>query len=168
MVAAFSSSRVIAHASQIVCMSRRKERCKRGKELRQIGLISDGAVIVSDGIIQWLGRTSELPPIFPDAEVLDASGKVILPGLVDSHTHLVFAGSREDEFEQRLQGTTYQEIAAAGGGINATVQQVRRASKEELKAATRQRLQRLLSFGVTTVEIKSGYGLTLTDELKCL
>jgi len=168
MVADLSSCRVIIHASQIVCVSRCKERWKSGTELRQIDLIPNGAVVVSDGLIHWVGRSSDLPPMPPDAEVLDARGKVVLPGFIDSHTHLVFAGSREEEFEQRLQGKRYEEIAAGGGGINATVQQVRRASKEELKTATRQRLHRLLSFGVTTVEIKSGYGLTLADELKCL
>jgi imidazolonepropionase len=100
--------------------------------------------------------------------MIDATGKTVLPGLVDSHTHLVWAGSREAEFEQRLQGRTYQEIAAAGGGINATVSAVRQASKEHLKLGMRRRLERLLRFGVTTVEVKSGYGLNLADEVKCL
>jgi imidazolonepropionase len=168
MVPDFSACSAIAHASQIVCVSRCKEKWKRGIDLRQVSIIPNGAVVVSDGIIRWVGRTSDLPPLPADAEVLNAAGKVVLPGFIDSHTHLVFAGSREDEFEQRLQGKTYQEIAASGGGINATVQRVRQASKDELKSATRQRLQRLLSLGVTTVEIKSGYGLTLADELKSL
>src|SRR5205823_4744162 len=85
-----------------------------------------------------------------------------------SHTHLVFAGTREDEFEQRLRGLSYQEIAARDGGINATVRRVRGTSVDELKAAARRRLGRLLGFGVTTVEVKSGYGLSLADEIKCL
>ena len=131
-------------------------------------MIENGAAILRDEEIEWLGRTSDLPPIPSNAEVLDATGQVVLPGFIDSHTHLVFAGSRENEFEERLRGKTYQEIAAGGGGINATVQQVRQASKHELMESTRRRLQRLLSFGVTTVEIKSGYGLTMADELKCL
>src|SRR5262249_20258185 len=118
--------------------------------------------------ITWLGPSDHVPPLPPDTEVIDAAGKVVLPGFIDSHTHLIFPGSREDEFEQRLQGRTYQEIAARGGGINATVQRVRAASKDELKSLARRRLDRLLQFGITTVEVKSGYGLTLADEIKCL
>ncbi len=158
---------IISHATQVICVGS-GSLWRRGPDMRQLESIPDGAVVISDDIIQWVGPTSDLPPIPADAEVIDANGKVVLPGFIDSHTHLIFAGTRQDEFEQRLQGKTYEEIAAGGGGINATVQQVRRASKEELKAATRGRLQRLLSFGATTVEIKSGYGLTLADELKCL
>jgi imidazolonepropionase len=92
----------------------------------------------------------------------------VLPGLVDSHTHLIFAGTREDEFARRIRGTSYQEIAQQGGGINATVRQVRSASKDELKEVARHRLDRMLALGVTTVEVKSGYGLTFADEVKCL
>jgi imidazolonepropionase len=136
--------------------------------MRNLGVVPNGAVVIEDERIAWVGPTAELPPVSPDADILDATGKVVLPGFVDSHTHLIFAGSREDEFEQRLGGMTYQEIAARGGGINATVQRVRQASRSELKALARPRLDRLLRFGVTTVEAKSGYGLTLADELKCL
>jgi imidazolonepropionase len=99
---------------------------------------------------------------------IDAGGKVVLPGFIDSHTHLLFAGSRVDEFEQRLRGASYAEISARGGGILSTVQRVRHASKEQLKELARPRLQRMLQFGVTTVEVKSGYGLTPADEIKCL
>ena len=109
-----------------------------------------------------------LPPVAAGAELVDCTGRVVLPAFVDSHTHLLFAGSREDEWEQRLQGRTYQQIAAAGGGILSTVRRVRQASKEELKDLARPRLRRLLQFGVGTVEVKSGYGLSPTDELKCL
>src|SRR5207237_8374945 len=130
--------------------------------------IATGTTIVRHGHIELVGPTAELPLLTADAEVIDAAGKVVLPGFVDSHTHLIFAGSREDEFEQRLQGLTYQEISARGGGINATVQRVRQSSKEELKDLARSRLRRFLAFGVTTVEVKSGYGLNLADELKCL
>jgi imidazolonepropionase len=131
-------------------------------------IISHATLVLDASKIVWLGPNAEIPPLAPDAEVIDASGKVVLPGLIDSHTHLIFAGSREDEFEQRLQGRSYQEIAAQGGGINATVRRVREASKDELKALARPRLCRMLRFGITTVEVKSGYGLSAADELKCL
>jgi imidazolonepropionase len=130
--------------------------------------IADGALLLDGELISWLGSNADLPSLPPNAPMIDAAGKVVLPGLIDSHTHLIFAGSRADEFEQRLQGKTYQEIAGQGGGINATVQRVRQSSKEQLKALARPRLQRMLQFGVTTVEVKSGYGLTPADELKCL
>jgi imidazolonepropionase len=136
--------------------------------MRELGIVSDGALVVRDERIDWLGPSTALPPIPDGTEVVDVRGKVILPGLVDSHTHLIFAGSRAGEFEQRLRGASYQEIAAAGGGILSTVQEVRRRSREELVELTRPRLERLLRLGVTTVEVKSGYGLTPADEIKCL
>jgi imidazolonepropionase len=159
---------IIRNAAQFVRVSREGELVKRGPAMRDLAAFDDGALVAEDGRITWVGPTADLPPVAAGAEVVDATGKVVLPGFVDSHTHLIFAGSREDEFEQRLQGRSYQEIAERGGGINATVRRVRAASKEELKALARPRLDRLLRFGVTTVEVKSGYGLTLADELKCL
>jgi imidazolonepropionase len=159
---------VIRNAAQLVRVAERGERVKAGREMRELAIIEDGAVLVRDGRIDWVGPTSELPAVPAGAEVIDASGKTVLPGLVDSHTHLVFAGTRDDEFELRLQGASYQEIAARGGGINATVQRVRAASTDELKELARRRLDRMLALGVTTVEVKSGYGLTLADEVKCL
>lgn len=161
------STLFIRHAAELVCVARHGELAKRGAEMSDLAIIPDGAVLIQDERIAWVGPTAE-SYIPPDAEVIDAAGKVVLPGLIDSHTHLVFAGSRANEFEQRLRGVSYQDIAARGGGINATVRSVRAASKDELKAATRARLERMLRLGVTTVEIKSGYGLSLADELKCL
>lgn len=158
---------VIRNATQLLCVSRSRDRSKHGPSLRDPALIADGAVVVRDDHIDWIGPTAQLPPL-PSADVLDATGKVVLPGLIDSHTHLIFAGSRADEFEQRLRGASYQEIAARGGGIAATVRRVRAASRDELKSLARPRLRRLLEFGVTTVEVKSGYGLSPADELKCL
>jgi len=112
---------VLIQAAQLVCVERNGKRSKQGPDQGRIEVLRNGAVVLHDERIQWVGHSSDLPPIPPDAEVLDATGKVVLPGFIDSHTHLVYAGTREDEFEQRLQGRTYQEIAAAGGGINATV-----------------------------------------------
>jgi imidazolonepropionase len=159
---------VIRNASQLICVSQSGERRKAGAAMRDPVLLANASLIAEGQRITWLGPTAELPQLPADAEILDATGKVVLPGFVDSHTHLIFAGTREDEFEQRLQGVSYQQIAARGGGINATVQRVRQASKEQLKDLARPRLRRLLEAGVTTVEVKSGYGLTLGDELKSL
>jgi imidazolonepropionase len=158
---------VIRNAAQLVCISRQRERQKRGREMRHLDVVEDGAVILRDDRIEWTGPTSDLLAP-PGAEVIDAAAKTVLPGFVDSHTHLIFAGTREDEFELRLQGVTYPEIAARGGGINATVHRVREASKEQLKELARRRLDRMLALGVTTVEVKSGYGLSPMDEVKCL
>jgi imidazolonepropionase len=161
---------VLHHAAQLVSVTSLAERCKRGTALRSPSIVPDGALVIRDGVIEWVGPTNELPAVVKEEATtwIDASGKAVLPGFVDSHTHLLFAGSRVEEFEQRLQGITYQEITAGGGGIQSTVRRVRQASKEELKALARPRLERLLRFGVTTIEVKSGYGLTPTDEIKCL
>jgi imidazolonepropionase len=159
---------VVLNAAQLVCVARADERTRRGIALGTPVILEGGALIARAGRIDWVGPTAELPPIPPNAQLLDAAGRAVLPGLVDSHTHLLFAGTRADEFAQRLAGSTYQEISERGGGINASVRCVRQASKGELKELARSRLARLLSFGVTTVEVKSGYGLTTADEIKCL
>ena len=151
---------VLRNASQLLAGGGLSDRRASG--------IVDGSVMIRDGAIVWFGRTRDLPTLPADTQIIDATGRTVIPGLIDSHTHLLFAGSREDEFEQRLCGVTYQQIASQGGGINATVRRVREASKEELNALARRRLDRLLSFGVTTVEVKSGYGLSVADEIKCL
>jgi imidazolonepropionase len=159
---------LIRNAAQLIRVSDSGERRKAGDAMRSLAIIPNGSLLADNGRIAWVGPTTELPPVPPDTDILDATGKDVLPGFVDSHTHLIFAGTREDEFEQRLQGATYQEISARGGGINATVRRVRQSSKSELKALARPRLRRLLAGGVTTVEVKSGYGLSLADELKSL
>ncbi len=133
------------------------------------GSISDGAIAIKDGLIAFVGAKADLPAFDTLATPLfDAQGQWLLPGLIDCHTHLVYAGSRANEFELRLQGASYQQIAAAGGGIASTVQATRAASHEQLFTVAKDRLNALLAEGVTTVEIKSGYGLTLADEQKIL
>lgn len=130
-------------------------------------LIADGALAVDQGKLIWVGPRSECPA-FAAREQHQFSGGIITPGLVDCHTHLVFGGDRSQEFEQRLNGVSYAEIAAQGGGILSTVRATRAASQQELVASARWRLDRLLAEGVTTVEIKSGYGLDETSELTML
>jgi imidazolonepropionase len=159
---------LLRNAAQLIRVAEHGERKKCGQAMREIAVIENGSVAIRDGRISWVGRDSDLPAVATGMSEIDVAGKIVLPGLIDSHTHLVFAGSRADEFEQRIAGRTYQEIAQAGGGINATVKRVRSATKEELKQQTRARLDFMLRHGVTTVEIKSGYGLTLADECKCL
>lgn len=136
--------------------------------MRDLGLIEGGAIAVKDGRIVLVGRTEELRrQVAADVEI-DASGNVVLPGFVDAHTHVVFAGDRAREFEQRIAGTTYLEIMAAGGGIMSTVRATRAATVEQLVAESRTRLDRMLAHGTTTVEAKTGYGLNVPDELKML
>lgn len=133
------------------------------------GEIRDGALAVKDGLIAWCGPKTELPPCDLLATPLyDGQGQWLIPGFIDCHTHLVYAGSRANEFEMRLNGASYQDIAAAGGGIKSTVAATRLASHEELFVLGKDRLNALLSQGVTTVEIKSGYGLNLETEQKIL
>lgn len=133
------------------------------------GAVRDGALAVKDGCIVWLGPKAELPETdLLSTPLYDGKGQWLLPGFIDCHTHLVYAGSRANEFEMRLHGATYQQIAEAGGGIQSTVAATRAASHEELFVLAKQRLNALLSQGVTTVEIKSGYGLNLETEQKIL
>jgi len=136
---------------------------------RPVGLIDDGCVLVSGGVVKWIGKNSDLGEKASGvSEVIDASGKVVLPGLVDAHTHTVFAGTRELEYEMRIRGATYMDIARAGGGINATVASVREATVDQLVRSGLARLESMLRRGTTTVEIKSGYGLDTESELKML
>ena len=136
---------------------------------RAVGLIDEGDVLVSGGLVRAVGRGLEVKPSDAGApEEIDASGMTILPGLVDCHTHAVFAGSREMEYELRVRGATYMEIARKGGGINSTVGSVRTASEDELIEAALPRLGSMLRTGTTTVEIKSGYGLDVENEIKML
>ncbi len=134
------------------------------------GLIENAAIAIHDGKIGWVGKMSELPTNYAQgcAEINDCQGQLVTPGLIDCHTHIVYGGNRAKEFEMRLKGATYEEIAKAGGGIISTVKATRKASEAELYDQSAPRLQAIMTEGVTTVEIKSGYGLNLNDELKML
>lgn len=131
-------------------------------------VLEGGAVAVEGGAIAAVGPESELADRYPEAERVDCGGGVLTPGLVDSHTHAVFGRWRADEYAQRSRGVPYMEIARRGGGINASVRDLRERSEEELVSLTRDRLRDVLRLGTTTVEVKSGYGLTTEDELKML
>lgn len=143
--------------------------CRAEGEQGDIHLSSAAAVAWDDdGVIQWVGPQRELPPEYRSAERIDAGGRLVVPGLIDCHTHLAFAGWRADEFEQRIQGRSYLDIARAGGGILSTVRQTRAAPEEELYRRAACFLRQMLALGVTTVECKSGYGLEAETELKLL
>jgi imidazolonepropionase len=141
---------------------------QRGSDLGNLDIIEDGAVLIEDGLISAVGLSDELRAAHPDKEELDVSGRVVMPGFVDPHTHLVWAGDRAAEFEMRLQGKTYLEIMEAGGGIVSTVQKTRQASLDQLLEETRPRLQSMFAFGTTTAEAKTGYGLETKTEIKML
>jgi imidazolonepropionase len=132
------------------------------------GWLEDGALAVEDGRIAWVGASDSVPATLRAGSVHDAQGALITPGLIDCHTHLVYAGDRAGEFEARLQGASYEDIARAGGGIVSTVKATRAADEDTLLAQSLRRLRPLLAEGVTTIEIKSGYGLAEDAEAKCL
>ena len=141
---------------------------QRGDELGNLGVICDGAVLIRDGKIAAVGTSPALRASYPNEETFDASGRVVMPGFVDPHTHLIWAGDRAAEFDLRLQGKTYMEILEAGGGIISTVRATRQASLEQLESETRLRIQRMFAYGTTTAEAKTGYGLQTVTELRML
>ncbi|HEY0545669.1 MAG TPA: imidazolonepropionase [Pyrinomonadaceae bacterium] len=158
----------VINCSQLVTLAG-AERPRVGAEMRELSIIEDGAMLVRDGLIERVGARHEIEPLINAAcEVVDAEGRVVLPGYVDAHAHPIFAGTRVDEYEQRALGATYQEIAAQGGGIRSTVRRTRAATEDELVAACARYGDWFLRTGTTTVEAKSGYGLSLEDELKIL
>ncbi|MGB8803393.1 MAG: imidazolonepropionase [Chthoniobacterales bacterium] len=162
------SSLAVLHASQLITLGG-PPRARSGKELGDLGIISDGGLLAADGRITHVGRTREIEKLCQrNTEVVDARGCAVLPGFVDAHTHLVFAGNRLEDFESRARGETYQQIAKRGGGIQTTVQATRATTEDDLFALAKKRASWFLRNGTTTIEAKSGYGLTLKDELKIL
>ena len=164
---------MIKNAAQLVTCS--GFAAKKGKEMADLDVISDGAVIIKEGMIEAVGTTAEVEKQFQKAgadrsgfDIIDARGKAVLPGFIDSHTHLVFGGYRAEEFSWRLRGDSYMEIMQRGGGIVNTVNATRKASREELTQSGIRRLDSMLSMGVTTAEGKSGYGLDRDTEIKQL
>jgi imidazolonepropionase len=163
-----SNFTAIVNISELVTLAG-PARPRAGPELRELGPIADGALIIGDGRIAAAGTYSELCSQIPrDANLIDAKGRCVTPGFVDAHTHIVFAGNRADEFEKRIAGATYQEIAAAGGGILRTVTLTRAASEDDLLTSARRHRDWMLRGGTTTLEAKSGYGLDRETELKTL
>lgn len=158
----------VLHAAQLVTLAGPKGPRVRS-QMRELGIVADGGMLIEDGRVVATGSSSEIEKALPaGAEIVDAQGKVVLPGFVDAHTHPVFGGDRIDEFEMRAQGATYEQIAESGGGIRSTVRKTRAASEEELLAQAKRHAGWFLRGGTTTVEAKSGYGLTIDDELKML
>ena len=164
---------IIKNASALVTCS--GFMAKKGREMSELGIIADGAVVIEQGRISRVGTTTNIMADLKASskdlsqfETIDASGKAVLPGFVDSHTHLVFGGYRAEEYAWRLMGDSYMDILQRGGGILSTVAATRSASREELTDAGLKRLDSMLTFGVTTVEGKSGYGLDRETEIKQL
>jgi len=158
----------VVNCSQLVTLAG-AHRPRTGGDLRQLAIIEDGAMLVREDRIEAVGWRREIETLIDaDCELIDAGRRVVMPGFVDAHTHPVFAGIRANEFEQRTAGATYREIAAGGGGIRATVRATRNASQGDLVKAGKRYAEWFLRNGTTTIEAKSGYGLTIEDELKIL
>ncbi len=160
-------SLAVLHASQLVTLAGPQEP-RVGSDMSDLAIIRDGGMLIIDGKIDIVGSSDRIERNASNAEIIDAGGRVVLPGFVDAHTHLVFAGNRLDDFERRARGETYEQIAKAGGGIWSTVEKTRAASGDELFAQAQKHTEWFLRCGTTTVEAKSGYGLTVEDELKVL
>jgi imidazolonepropionase len=163
-----ANSFAVINCKQLVTLAG-PARPRIGPELRELSVIYDGALLVHEGRIAQVGSRSEIEPLIArDSEVIDAGGRIVLPGFVDAHTHPVFGGNRAAEFEERASGVSYQEIAARGGGIQSTVNATRAASREDLVSSGKRYASWFLRNGTTTVEAKSGYGLSLESEIKIL
>lgn len=161
---------LIKDAEQIITLSPDKGRPLRGEEMREIGVLQHSSILVEAGLIEGVGKYEDLMRgrSKRDYHVIDAEGKIVMPGFVDPHTHLVFSGSRANELPWKVEGASYQEIAERGGGIQKTVGETREASESHLIRQGEERLDVMMTFGTTTIEAKSGYGLTTEAEVKIL
>ncbi len=160
---------LVKNISQLVTVRSDGKPSKTLESMRDLGVIDNATVLIEDGTFRWIGPAGKFNlPLIDDVHTIDASGLVALPGFVDAHTHLVFAGSRENEFAMRADGKSYQEIAEQGGGILSTVKATRSAGKKKLKSLASKRLDAMLQHGTTTAEIKSGYGLNEETEMTML
>ena len=163
-----SADILIVNAEEMLTLAGSSKTPRVGKQMRELDIIRDGALAIREGKILAVGKTSEVTKNFRGEYVLSAKGKTILPGFVDPHSHLVFAGSREDEFQMRVEGASYMDILSSGGGVLKTAKETHKARTEKLVERGIERLDTMLAHGTTTVESKSGYGLTTEDELKIL
>jgi imidazolonepropionase len=163
-----SQELAVAHCGQLLTLAGPSS-ARRGAAMRELGILNESAMLVRDGRIAAIGSWKEVRAAASGpVEEIDAAGHVVAPGFVDAHTHLVFGGGRVEEFERRVSGESYQSIAAGGGGILSTVRRTRAASEDDLETVARARLRWAIRNGTTTMEMKSGYGLSLTDEIKIL
>ena len=158
---------IISHAFQLLTL-KGSDQARSGSAMAELGIIEDGAIAVRDGFIIGVDKTEILNEKFTCKHEIDASGMVVMPGFVDPHTHPVFVNSREDEFEMRIKGKSYVEISRSGGGIRSSVDSVRKASEQELFDLAEKRIWKIIGQGTTTLEAKSGYGLSTESELKML
>ncbi|MCW4009913.1 MAG: imidazolonepropionase [Candidatus Bathyarchaeota archaeon] len=159
---------LIVNAEETLTLAGGSQTPRTGKQMRELGIIRDGAIAVHEGRIVAVGKTREITKAFRGRSVLNAKRKTVLPGFVDPHTHLVFAGSREDEFERYVEGASFMEILNSGNAVLKTARETQRTKAEKLVERALERLDIMLAHGTTTVEAKSGYGLTTEDEIKLL
>lgn len=159
---------LIFNTEELITLAGDNQKPRVGKQMRELGIIRNGGLAIKEGKIVAVGKTPEITKTYKAENMISANGKIVLPGFVDAHTHLVFAGSREDEFKMRVEGVYYMVILSSGGGILKTVMETRKAGFEKLVDLSLKRLDVMLEHGTTTVEAKSGYGLTTRDELKIL
>jgi imidazolonepropionase len=158
---------LIVNAKELLTL-RGPGRARRGREMRDLGIINQGAMAIQDGMIIAIDKSSEITKNFQSKRILDATGKVVMPGFVDPHTHPIFVQTRENEYALRIEGKTYAEIAMAGGGIRSTIKTTREASKTVLFDLALKRIRKMIAWGTTSLEAKSGYGLTTDSEIRQL